>query len=100
LFALPQEDTDTVVYAVFDFPGGLYAVATAFDDDDVDSVNRLVHRWVDESKVYEVSTLENDETERYDTRHIAGSMLFEDGAKREQMDLFIPIVVRCAFQAK
>ena len=100
LFALPNEDSDTVGYEVFDFPGGLYAVATAFDDDDVTRVNRLVHRWADESRVYEVSTLENDEAERYDMGHIVGCMLFEDGTKREQMDLFIPFVERRGLQAK
>ncbi len=100
LFALPEEDTDTDGYEVFDFPGGLYAVATAFDDDDVGRVNRLVHRWVEESRVYEASTLESDEAERYDMGHIVGCMLFEDGSKREQMDLFIPIVVRRELQGK
>ncbi len=92
LFAIPEGLTDTHGYEVFDFPGGQYACAVAFDDEDVGRVNRLVHQWVDASRVYAVSTLENDEAERYDMGHIVGAMAFEDGSERYQMDLFIPIV--------
>ncbi|WP_058304396.1 helix-turn-helix domain-containing protein [Gorillibacterium timonense] len=92
LFALPEDMTDSNGFEVFDFPGGLYAAAVAFDDDDVTRVNRLVHRWVDESQVYAASSLENDEFERYDMGHIIGAMHFADGTMKEQMDLFIPIV--------
>ncbi|WP_438432944.1 MerR family transcriptional regulator [Gorillibacterium sp. sgz500922] len=92
LFAIPEGMTDTNGFEVFDFPGGLYAAAVAFDDDDINRVNRLVHRWVDESGVYAASTLENDEFERYDMGHIIGAMHFADGTVKEQMDLFIPIV--------
>lgn len=92
LYAIPEWLTDTSGYEVFDFPGGLYACAVAFDDEDVTRVNRLVHQWVHDSRVYEVSTLENDETERYDMGHIVGAMVFEGGVERYQMDLFIPII--------
>ncbi|MEO3944518.1 MerR family transcriptional regulator [Gorillibacterium sp. CAU 1737] len=94
LFAIPEGMTDTNGFEVFDFPGGLYAAAVAFDDDDINRVNTFVHKWAEASEVYAVSTLENDEAERYDMGHIIGSMEDAEGNRREQMDLFIPIVKR------
>lgn len=35
LFIIPENLTDTNGYEVFDFPGGLYAVATAIDGEDI-----------------------------------------------------------------
>lgn len=89
LFAIPENMTDTNGYEVFDFPGGLYAVATAFDEgEEINRVNRLIHKWVDESNEFEVSDESNDTEERYDMGHIITPM----GVYRPQMDLFVPIV--------
>jgi len=89
LFAIPENMTDTNGYEVFDFPGGLYAVATAYDEgEEISRINRLIHKWVDESEEFEVSNINNDSEERYDMGHIVSPM----GIYRPQMDLFIPIV--------
>lgn len=89
LFAIPENMTDTNGYEVFDFPGGLYAVATAYDEgEEIMRVNKLVHKWVDESGEFEVSNSTNDTEERYDMGHI----ITPAGVYRPQMDLFIPIV--------
>jgi DNA-binding transcriptional MerR regulator len=50
IIAIPEGLTDTNGYEVFDFPGGLYAVGTAIDGDDINRVNRLIHKWVDENE--------------------------------------------------
>lgn len=89
LFAIPENMNDTNGYEVFDFPGGLYAVATANDEgEEISRVNGLIHKWVDESEEYEVSSSSNDISERYDMGHIVSPA----GVFPPQMDLFIPIV--------
>ncbi|EGD45962.1 transcriptional regulator, MerR family [Ruminiclostridium papyrosolvens DSM 2782] len=89
LFTIPENMTDTNGYEVFDFPGGLYAVATAYDEgEEISRINGLIHKWIDESEEFEVSNNENDTDERYDMGHIVSPM----GVYRSQMDLFIPIV--------
>lgn len=89
LFAIPENLTDTNGYEVFDFPGGLYAVATAYDEgEEIGRVNGLIHKWVELSEEYKEFTSNNSAEERYDMGHVISPM----GAKRSQMDLFIPIV--------
>jgi len=89
LFTIPENMTDTNGYEVFDFPGGLYAVATAYDEgEEISRINRLIHKWVDESEEFEVSNSNNDTEERFDMGHIISPM----GVSRPQMDLFVPIV--------
>jgi DNA-binding transcriptional MerR regulator len=91
LFAIPEGMTDTNGYEVVDFPGGLYAVATAFEDDaETERVCNLIHKWVDESDEFEVSNSDNDTNERYDMGHI----VFSEGVYRPQMDIFVPIVIK------
>lgn len=90
LYALPESMTDTNGYEVFDFPGGLYAVATAYDEgEEIGRVNGLVHKWVDQHPSYYVSSEENDKNCRYDMGHI----ITPPGIERPQMDVFIPIVL-------
>lgn len=89
LFTIPENMTDTNGYEVFDFPGGLYAAATAYDEgEEISRINGLIHKWVDESEEFEVSSSNNDTEERFDMGHIVSPM----GVCRPQMDLFIPIV--------
>lgn len=89
LFTIPESMTDTNGYEVFNFPGGLYAVATAYDEgEEIGRINRLIHKWVDESVEFEVSNSSNDRDERYDMGHVISPM----DTNRRQMDLFIPIV--------
>lgn len=91
LFTIPESMTDTNGYEVFNFPGGLYAVATAYDEgEEIGRINRLIHKWVDESEEFEVSNSSNDKDERYDMGHVVSPM----DIHRSQMDLFIPIVKR------
>lgn len=94
LFAIPEGLTDTNGYEVFDFPGGLYAVGTAIDGDDINRVNRLIHKWVDENEFFEVSNSLNDNSERYDMGHIVTPQIFKEKMGYHLMDLFIPIVER------
>lgn len=89
LFTISENMTDTNGYEVFDFSGGLYAVATAYDEgEEISRINRLIHKWVDESEDFEVSNSNNDTEERYDMGHVISPM----GVSRPQMDLFVPIV--------
>lgn len=89
LYAIPENMTDTNGYEVFDFPGGLYAVATAYDEgEEINRINKLIHKWVEESEEFEVADSTNDTEERYDMGHIITPM----GVSRAQMDLFVPIV--------
>lgn len=89
LFVIPDGMRDTNGYEVFDFPKGLYAVATAYDEgEEINRINALVHKWVKDSEEYEEYIDENDKNERYDMGHVITPM----GISRPQMDLFIPIV--------
>lgn len=93
LFTIPDGLSDTNGYEVFNFPGGLYAVATAFTQgEEIGRVNTLIHKWVDESEYYEVSTPENDISIRYDMGHVIGQMILPNGEESYPMDLFIPVV--------
>lgn len=93
LFAIPEDLKETNGYDIFDFPGGLYAVATAIDSDDVGRVNALIHKWVDENEHFAVSNSENDPYERYDMGHIVTPEVFREKMGYHLMELFIPIVV-------
>lgn len=91
LFAIPENLTDTNGYEVFDFPGGLYAVATAYDEgEEIGRINRLIHKWIEISDEYNEQPVENHGEERYDMGHVISPI----GSKRPQMDLFIPIVMK------
>lgn len=94
LFIIPENLTDTNGYEVFDFPGGLYAVATAIDGEDINRVNRLIHQWVDNSDCFEVSNTENDSVVRYDMGHIITPEIFYTKMGYHLMDLYVPIVVK------
>lgn len=89
LYAIPEGLADTNGYEVFEFPGGLYAVAYAFDEgEDINRVNRLMKKWVDENEFVELATPDNDPEERYDMGHI----VTPKGVGRMVMKLFVPVV--------
>jgi len=89
LFMIPDGMRDTNGYEVFDFPRGLFAVATAYDEgEEINRINRLVHKWVNDSEEYDEYSNECGEQERYDMGHVITPM----GISRPQMDLFIPII--------
>ena len=89
LFVIPDDMRDTNGYEVFDFPKGLYAVATAYDEgEEINRINTLVHKWVHDSDDYEEYLNGDGENERYDMGHVITPMEIS----RPQMDLFIPIV--------
>jgi len=95
LYALPEGVEDPDTYETFEFPGGLYAVATCEDSQPVIlSVNKLIHEWVTQSEVFEESTADSDPHTRYDMGHIVTSKDARDAMGYHQMDLFIPIVRR------
>ncbi len=94
LFALTHGMEDTGGFEVISFPGGLYAVASAIDGDEIPKVNALIHKWVDQNEHFEVSTSANDPHERYDMGHIFTPKVFKECTGYHMMDLFVPIVLR------
>ena len=95
LYVLPEGLEDTDGYDVFDFPGGLYAVATCKDKQpDINNTNKLIHDWVVQSEVFEESTELNDPHTRYDMGHIITPVNAKEIIGYHQMDLFIPIVCK------
>lgn len=92
LFTIPENLVDTNGYEVFEFPGGLYAVATALDEgEEIGRINKCIHKWVNESCDYEYDN-GNSFEERYDMGHV----VTPPEASIRQMDLFIPIVKKGA----
>ena len=95
LYALPEGLEDTGGYEVFDFPGGLYAVAACKDaQPDIDRTDRLIHEWVTQSEVFEESTETNDTHVRYDMGHVTTPVNAKEMIGYHQMDLFVPIVCK------
>jgi len=95
LYALPEGLEDTAGYEVFDFPGGLYAVATCRDaQPDINTTNGLIHEWVAQSETFEESTEANDPHTRYDMGHVITPVNAKEMIGYHQMDLFVPIVYR------
>jgi len=95
LYVLPEGLEDTGGYKVFDFPGGLYAVAACKDaQPDINRTNRLIHEWVAQSEIFEESTEANDPHTRYDMGHVITPMNAKETMGYHQMDLFVPIVYK------
>ncbi len=93
LLAIPAELPDTNGYAVFPFPGGLYAVAACKDEGpDIERTNRLIHEWVVNSAFFDEDSGQERTGERYDM----GQMITPRNAKElmgfDQMDLYVPII--------
>lgn len=95
IFAIPEGHADTGGYELMDFPGGLYAVGTAKDiEDDFDEAKEIIHKWVADSKCFELSSFENDTAERYEMFHVITPKVFKDKVGYHLSDIFVPIVVK------
>ncbi|MAG13247.1 MAG: transcriptional regulator [Spirochaetales bacterium] len=95
LYLLPEGLEDTGGYEVFDFPGGLYAVAACKDaGPDINGANRLIHEWVAQSEIFEESSEANDPHTRYDMGHVITPVNAKETMGYHQMDLFVPIVYK------
>jgi hypothetical protein len=89
LYALPEGVKDTGGYDVFDFPGGLYAVAACKDEgSDIERTNKIIHDWIKRSEFFE----EDETNTRYDMGHIITPKNAKNIMGHHQMDLFVPIV--------
>ena len=99
LYALPwvsgdQEPIDTGGYEVFDYPGGLYAVAACKDDGpDIERTNKLIHQWIAESEIF-AEAPGDEASPRYDMGHVITPLDAKETIGYHLMDLFVPIVYR------
>jgi hypothetical protein len=95
LYVVPEGLEDSGGYEVFDFPGGLYAVAACKDaQPHINDTNRLIHEWVAQSEIFEESTEANDPHARYDMGHVITPVNAKETIGYHQMDLFVPIVYK------
>ena len=95
LYVLPERLEDTGGYEVFDFPGGLYAVAACKDaGPDINNTNKLIHEWVAQSEIFDESTEVSDPHTRYDMGHVITPVNAKEMIGFHQMDLFVPIVYK------
>jgi hypothetical protein len=95
LYAPPEGLKDTGGYEVFDFPGGLYAVAACKDEGpDIEGTNALIHQWVAQSEVFDEAPPTNDASARYDMGHVITPRNAKETIGYHQMDLFVPVVYR------
>jgi hypothetical protein len=94
LYALPEGLTDTAGYEVFDFPGGLYAVAACKDADaEIEKTSKQIHEWVKGSGIFEEAP---ESSGRYEMGHVLTPRNAKEILGYHQMDLFIPIVTKTA----
>lgn len=92
-FVLPENMQDTNGYAVFDFPGGLYAVAACKDEEsDIGKTSGLIHQWVEQSGIFQVDPNLDPANLRYDMGHIITPINARETLGYHQMELFVPIV--------
>lgn len=95
LYAISEGLEDTGGYEVFDFPGGLYAVAACKDDGpDIERTNGLIHQWIARSEILDEAPQVNDASARYDMGHVVTPRNAKEMMGYHQMDLFVPIVYR------
>jgi len=93
LYASPQGMNDTGGYAVFDFPGGLFAVAACNDnDEDIQKTSGLIHEWVAQSEVFGEVSNEDSPNPRYEMGHVITPLNSKEIMGYHQMDLFVPVV--------
>ena len=95
LYALPAGVTDTGGYEVFDFPGGMYAVAVCRDEGaEIEKTNQLIHEWIGQSDVFCEPAAGEDAPARYDMGHVINPHNAKDMMGYYQMDLFVPVSYR------
>ena len=99
LYAIPEGLTDTNGYEVFDFPGGLYAVTTSYDEDEEKTKAYFsLKKWIEESDLFELANGSNDPT--YHNRYGMGHVSTPKGFERHQFTIFIPIVYKNQMEEK
>jgi DNA gyrase inhibitor GyrI len=95
LYVLPEGLKDTGGYEVFDFPGGLYAVAACKDEgEEIEKTNKSIHAWIAQSEIFAEAPQVNDVRARYDMGHVITPKSAKGTIGYHQMDLFVPIIYR------
>ena len=95
LYALPAGVGDSGGYEVFDFPGGLYAVAACKDEGpDIERIEKLIHEWIARSDVFEVAPSETGPNARYDMGRVITPRNAKEMMGYHQLDFYVPIVYR------
>lgn len=100
-YALPIPETGDSYsgYEAKEFEFGMYAVASNLDADCDDAKDWLetkaaIENYVKDSEVFELSTLGNDNCERYAMFHIITPQHYFDRTGIHQEDMFVPIVYK------
>ena len=92
LYVLPKEVTDTSGYEVFEFPGGLYAVAACKDEGpEIEKTSKQIHQWIEGSPIFDLAP---ESSGRYEMGHIITPKNAKEFLGYHQMDVFVPIVVK------
>ncbi|MHB0856672.1 MAG: GyrI-like domain-containing protein [Anaerolineae bacterium] len=94
LYALPAGVEDTGGYETFEFPGGLWAVATCLDEGpDIARTTEIIHAWIAASDVVCEAPTDEDPP-RYEMGQIVSPPDGKEMLGFWQMDLFVPVVYR------
>jgi hypothetical protein len=92
--AEPGGEVDSGGYEVFDFSGGLYAVAACKDDGpEIEKLSRLIHEWIARSEVFAEPSPE-EAVDRWEMGHVITPLNAKQTMGYHQLDLFVPIVYR------
>jgi hypothetical protein len=92
LYVLPEGLSGTAGYEVFDFPGGLYAVAACKDQDaEIEKTSIQIRKWVEGSGIFEKAP---ESSGRFEMGHVITPRNAKQTLGYHQMDLFIPIVTK------
>ena len=95
----PEINRDYGGYKTKIFPFGLYAVASCIDADcdearDWLETKKEIEDWVNNSECFALSTIENDQCERYPMFHIISPEILYEKMGIRQEDLYVPIIVK------
>lgn len=92
LYVLPEGVIDTSGYEVFEFPGGLYAVAACKDDGpEIEKTSKQIYLWIEHSPILEKAP---ESSGRYDMGHVITPKNAKEILGYHQMDLFVPVVTK------
>jgi hypothetical protein len=94
LFALPAGVEDSGSYEVFDFPGGMYAVTTCKDGEEIIAANAYLHEWIAQSEDFEECPTAADGQPLYDMGQITTPKDAMEKLGYHLMDLYVPIAYK------
>ena len=95
LYALPAGVEDSGGYEVFDFPGGLYAVAACKDEGpDIVRTAKLIHDWIARSDIFDEAPRETGVNARYDMGRVITPRNAKEMMGHHQLEFYVPIVYR------